>query len=171
MDRRLLLLGLLRRQEMYGYQVNEFIEQKMHFCVDLKKSTAYYILDKLAEEGYARVEREQEGNRPTRRVYHITPAGEAYFFELLRDNLKHYTRHYYPSDVGIAYMDQLPTQEVRAYLQEKRALMQAELEVLGGAPGHLGPLRHVLEHNCRMLQAELDWLDDLLAELDRHDQG
>jgi len=51
MDRQLLLLGLLRRQEMHGYQLNEFIEEKMHFCIDLKKPTAYYLLDKLAQEG------------------------------------------------------------------------------------------------------------------------
>jgi DNA-binding PadR family transcriptional regulator len=49
MDRQLLLLGLLRRQEMHGYQLNEFIEEKMHSCIDLKKPTAYYLLDKLAQ--------------------------------------------------------------------------------------------------------------------------
>ena len=69
MDRQLLLLGLLRREEMHGYQINEFIEEKMHFCIDLKKPTAYYILDKLAQQKYVAVEREQAGNRPPRRSY------------------------------------------------------------------------------------------------------
>ncbi len=166
MDRQLLLLGLLRRQEMHGYQINEFIEEKMHFCVDLKKSTAYYILDKLAQKGYVTVEREQEGNRPPRRVYHITTTGEAYFDRLLRQNLADYSQTYYPTDVGIAFLDQLPSQEVAGYLREKRKKMKAELEALQNATGHSGPLSYVLDHNQKLLNAELEWLNGLLKDLE-----
>jgi DNA-binding PadR family transcriptional regulator len=167
MDRQLLLLGLLRRQEMHGYQINEFIEEKMHFCINLKKSTAYYVLDKLAQEGYVEVEHAQEGNRPPRRVYHITQAGEAYFTELLRENLSDYTPTYYPADIGLAFINQLPPPEITSCLKLKRDKIQTELENLHQVPGHTGPLLHVLKRNRRLLQAELDWLDDLLAEMDR----
>jgi DNA-binding PadR family transcriptional regulator len=173
MDRQLLLLGLLRREEMHGYQLNEFIEEKMHYCIDLKRPTAYYVLDKLAQEGYVEMEREQEGNRPPRRVYHITKAGEAHFFDLLRQNLADYSRSYYPTDVGIAFMDQLPPERVADYLRQKQARIAAELEGLQHATGHSGPLRHVLEHNRRMLQTECDWLQGLLAEIEekREEKG
>jgi DNA-binding PadR family transcriptional regulator len=167
MDRQLLLLGLLRRQEMHGYQLNEFIEEKMHFCIDLKKPTAYYLLDKLAQEGLVKEEQTREGNRPLRRVYHITPAGEAYFFKLLRENLADHAPAYYPTDIGIAFLDQLPPQEVVTYLGRKREKVVAELEALQNATGHSGPLQHVLDHNQRLLQAELEWLDDLLQNTDR----
>jgi DNA-binding PadR family transcriptional regulator len=166
MDRQLLLLGLLRRQEMHGYQINEFIEEKMHFCIDLKKSTAYYILDKLAQEGYVAVEREQEGNRPPRRVYHITTTGEAYFGRLLRQNLADFAQVYYPTDVGIAFLDQLPRQEVVGYLREKREKVKLELEGLQNAPGHSGPLSYVLDHNQQLMNAELEWLNALLKDLE-----
>jgi DNA-binding PadR family transcriptional regulator len=167
MDRQLLLLGLLRRQQMHGYQLNEFIEEKMHFCIDLKKPTAYYLLDKLAQEGLVKEVQAQEGNRPPRRVYHITAAGEAYFLELLRENLADHAPTYYPTDIGIAFMDQLPPQEVAAYLGRKREKVVAELEGLQNATGHSGPLQHVLDHNQRLLEAELEWLDDLLQNTDR----
>lgn len=161
MDRQLLVLGLLRRQEMHGYRINEFIEEKMHFCIDLKKPTAYYILDKLAQEGLVRVERRQAGNRPPRRVYHITEIGEAFFLDLLRQNLADHIQTYYPTDVGIAFIDQLPPEEVTRYLRRKREKVKAELVTLRKAVGHSGPLQHVLDRNQRLLQAELDWLDDL----------
>jgi DNA-binding PadR family transcriptional regulator len=167
MDRQLLLLGLLRRQEMHGYQLNEFIEQKMHFCIDLKKPTAYYLLDKLAQKGLVREEQVQEGNRPPRRVYHITAQGEAHFFKLLRENLAEHTPTTYPTDVGIAFMDQLPPEEVATYLGQKREKVAAELERLQNATGHSGPLQHVLDHNRRLLREELEWLDDLLKNTDR----
>jgi DNA-binding PadR family transcriptional regulator len=167
MDRQLLLLGLLRRQEMHGYQLNEFIEEKMHFCIDLKKPTAYYLLDKLAQEGLVKEEQVQEGNRPPRRVYYITAQGEAYFFRLLRDNLAEHSPTYYPTDIGIAFMDQLPPEEVATYLGQKREKVMAELETLQHATGHSGPLQHVLDHNRRLLEAEVEWLDDLLEKTNR----
>ena len=167
MDRQLLLLGLLRRQDMHGYQLNEFIEDKMHFCIDLKKPTAYYILDKLAKEGYVEIEQTQEGNRPPRRVYHITKAGEDYFFRLLHENLVDHTPTYYPTDIGVAFMDQLPPDEVAGYLRSKRDKVTAELVALRKATGHSGPLQHVLDHNQRLLHAELDWLEKLLEDLNR----
>jgi DNA-binding PadR family transcriptional regulator len=167
MERQLLLLGLLRKQDMHGYQLNEFIEEQMHFCTDLKKSTAYYLLDKLAQQGYVAMEEEQEGNRPPRRVYHITKTGEEYFFQLLRENLAGFSRLYYPTDSGIAFMDQLPTPEVIDALKEKRTKVQAELEALRQTGGHSGPLQYVLGHNRKLLETEIDWLDSLIQDLKR----
>jgi DNA-binding PadR family transcriptional regulator len=155
MDRQLLLLGLLRREEMHGYQLNEFIEEKMQFCTDLKKSTAYYFLDKLAREGYVEMEEVQEGKRPPRQVYHITKKGESQFYE----------RSYYPTDIGIAFMDQLPPEQLDTHLRAKRDKVLAELEVLQNTTGHKGTLQYVLDRNRRLVQTELAWLDDLLKTL------
>ena len=47
MEKKLLLLGLLRSQEMHGYQLNEFIENSLPTCIEIKKPTAYYILNKM----------------------------------------------------------------------------------------------------------------------------
>ena len=35
MERELLLLGFLRRENMHGYKLNEFIERDMAACTDL----------------------------------------------------------------------------------------------------------------------------------------
>ncbi|MBL8155487.1 MAG: helix-turn-helix transcriptional regulator, partial [Anaerolineae bacterium] len=64
MDRELLLLGLLRREDMHGYQLHEFINQNMASCIDLKKPTAYYLLDRMAESGWISASAVQEGSRP-----------------------------------------------------------------------------------------------------------
>ena len=77
MDRKLLLLGLLRQQEMHGYQLYEFIERELSFCTDLKKPTAYYLLNKMAERGWIVEEQSQEGKRPPRKVFRLTAQGEA----------------------------------------------------------------------------------------------
>jgi DNA-binding PadR family transcriptional regulator len=61
MERKLLLLGILRQQEMHGYQLFDFIEQGLSTCTNLTKPTAYYLLKQMAEEGWIVVEHSQEG--------------------------------------------------------------------------------------------------------------
>ncbi len=63
MDRKLLLLGLLRMQDMHGYQINDFIDAFLAVCVDVKKPTAYYLLNKMHADGWIAVE-EQAGGQP-----------------------------------------------------------------------------------------------------------
>jgi DNA-binding PadR family transcriptional regulator len=169
MERQLLLLGLLRREDMHGYRLNEFIERDMAFCTDVKKPTAYYLLDKLAEQGYISEvadPNEADSNRPPRTTYRITPAGEAHFMELLRDNLSHFERHTFPGDIGIAFMDALPAEEAVGRLQERRQAMRVFLDEMEQVPAHQGPLNLVVNHHVRHMQAEIDWLDGVLDWLE-----
>jgi len=169
MERQLLLLGLLRREDMHGYRLNEFIERDMAFCTDVKKPTAYYLLDKLAEQGYIREvddPSEEDSSRPPRTTYSITPAGETHFMELLRDNLSHFERHTFPGDIGIAFMDALPTAEAIQRLEERRRAMRAFLAEMEQVPLHHGLLNLVVDHHVRHMQAEIDWLDGVLKWLD-----
>lgn len=170
MERQLLLLGLLRREDMHGYRLNEFIERDLAFCADVKKSTAYYLLDKLSERGYITEVDDptaDDSGRPPRTTYSITPAGEEYFQTLLRDNLRAFERHTFPGDMGIAFMDALPASEAADLLKERRRDMQVQLDSLQAAPVHQGPLNLVIDHHLTHLQAEIAWLDRALAWLDQ----
>ncbi len=120
MERELLLLGLLRQQDMHGYQLYEFIEQSLSACTDIKKSTAYYLLNKMAADGWITEEQVQEGNRPPRRVYSLTPTGEAEYQRLLRANLAEFYPIYFPGDIGLAFIDDLPDEEALALLKQRR---------------------------------------------------
>jgi DNA-binding PadR family transcriptional regulator len=169
-ERELLLLGILRAQRMHGYQLNDFLERRYDFVTDLKPSTAYYLLDRLAVDGYVQMHYEQVGNRPQRRVYEITPSGEAHFFELLRLNLSGRTPPVYADEVGLAFIDELSLTETLAALHEKRQLLQAEMERLSAfenamRTGGGGRAQRALDHHLTLVRAELTWLDTLLTEL------
>jgi DNA-binding PadR family transcriptional regulator len=164
MDRQLLLLGLLRNQEMHGYQINEFIDEQMAFCVDLKRSTAYYILDKFCRDGLVTEETEREGNRPERRVYRITPAGEERFQALLRETLADYTPPTYAIDIGVMFLRQLGEAEAAALLATRREAMLAHRASLLALRDVMPPNHVVLiEHHVLQLDAELTWLDRVFA--------
>ena len=165
MERELLLLGLLQKEEMHGYQLHEFIDSFMQTCVDLKKSTAYYLLEKMTKEGYVTRTEEREGNRPPRRVYHLTPAGETRFLELLRQNLATYLPAKFPGDTGLTFLDNLPTDESVTLLQQRREQLANALAVIKQAPVHTGSLQFMIAHQQLHLQSELDWLDSVIEQL------
>lgn len=166
MDKKLLLLGLLRTGSMHGYQLNDFIESTLATCVQIKRPTAYYVLNKMQADGWVEEMEEQEGNRPPRRIYSITPAGEAAFQELLRQNLASYELAQFTGDVGLAFLGEVPVEEGLDLLQQRRDLIQDYLTQTRAIPLHPGSLQLTIEHQLRHLTAELDWLAEVIARLE-----
>jgi DNA-binding PadR family transcriptional regulator len=119
MERKLLLLGLLRSQEMHGYQINELIDAHLGTSIELKKPTVYKLLGAMVNDGWINFHEEREGNYPTRRVYRITTEGEEVFQQLLRQSLADYKPISYLGNVGIMYLDTLPVEEAAALLQQR----------------------------------------------------
>jgi DNA-binding PadR family transcriptional regulator len=165
MEPKLLLLGLLRQHQMHGYQLYEFIERDLSVCTDLKKPTAYYLLGKMAEDGWVAEEQVQEGNRPPRRVYSLTDQGEAAYQRLLRENLSTHAPAIFGGDAGIAFLDSLDPPEALELLSRRRDAVALDLADMAQVPAHHGSLQLVIDHRCRHLQSELDWLDALINQL------
>jgi DNA-binding PadR family transcriptional regulator len=167
MDRQLLLLGLLRQGDRHGYELHQFIEDNLSFCTDLKKSTAYYLLDKMKSEGWIAEEIEQVGNRPPRHVYRMLTAGEAAFQQLLRQSLSEYVPATFGGDVAVAFLDALEPAEALACLAARRRALSSRLRQTADAPVHKGSLQWVVDHQEKHLRRELEWLDELIKRLEQ----
>ncbi|MEZ4860406.1 MAG: PadR family transcriptional regulator [Caldilineaceae bacterium] len=165
MDRELLLLGLLRQEEMHGYRLIEFVERALTTCTDLKKATAYFLLDKMVKRGWITQVQEQEGNRPPRRIYRITAEGEAKFQQLLRANLTSHHRPPFTGDIGLAFMDTLKPAEAVALLHKRRLALADDLEAARLVPHHAGSMQLLIDHQRAYLESELRWLDEVIAQL------
>lgn len=70
----MLLLSLLSRQEMYGYQMITALRERSNHVFDLKAGTLYPLLHGLEAQGYV-TSRDGEAGGRVRRDYAITPAG------------------------------------------------------------------------------------------------
>jgi DNA-binding PadR family transcriptional regulator len=164
MSRELLLLGLLRRWGTYGYQLHDFLETRLAFLADLKKPTAYALLDRLRRGGYVSVTSERAGKRPERRVYAITPEGDAHFFQLLRQNLGEFSPPRFPDAIGLYFLDTLPVSETRSLLEQRLAAIENRLrEFRPKLAGHQGlAVQPVLEHYVAHLEADRSFLAELL---------
>ncbi len=165
MDRELLLLGLLRQAEMHGYQLAEFIQRDLTSCTTLKKSTAYYLLERMERDGWIKRSTGREGNRPERHVYSLTPEGEAAFDRLLRENLATYQPPAFENDIGLAFIDALPRAEARRLLNKRREALAARLAEAQVIPTHTGSYQLVIQHLIHHLTGEMAWLDAVLAHL------
>jgi DNA-binding PadR family transcriptional regulator len=175
MSTRLVILGLLRNRPLYGYEIKQIIEEHMGDWTSIAFGSIYFALGKLAEEGFIeKVATQQEGKRPSRSVYQITDDGQAEFMRLLREVWSGIERQYYTLDVGLFFLEALPTDEVKGYLRARVAHLEAILEYL--AAHQEEQLAHeqvphlavaIFDHSRVHFQAELDWTQDLLEKLER----
>jgi DNA-binding PadR family transcriptional regulator len=162
-ERELLLLGLLRKREMHGYQLVDFLDTHLGMFFDLKKATAYHLLGKMEERGWVASHEEQEGKRPPRRVYAITPEGEAVFQDLLRASLPVHRPAAFPGNVPILFMDALPSHELEDLLDERREAIRERMMAL---ETHLDHVNHPLfDHKLLILKAEREWIVGLLKKV------
>ena len=124
---------------MHGYQLSEFMENHLALFFDIKKATAYNLLGKMEDKGWVSSREEQEGKRPPRRVFAITPEGETLFQELLREALPEYRRAAFPGNVPILFMDALPPEELEDLLEQRRDSHPGTNRGSGNSSGPCGP--------------------------------
>ncbi|HEU5433846.1 MAG TPA: helix-turn-helix transcriptional regulator, partial [Thermomicrobiales bacterium] len=167
-ENELLVLGLLRLQDQHGYRINEFVDSNLGRLTTMKRPTAYATLDRLHRQGCVAVRAEQIGNRTPRKVYAITPAGEARFQALLRANLAAPPLTS-TTEIGLLFLDGLPPDDVAACLAARLDHLDALIATHEQAPEQASPLGVdlagvdlALDHFVAMLRAERTWLADAL---------
>ena len=175
MSTRLVILGLLRERPLYGYEIKQIITEHMGDWTSIAFGSIYFALRKLAEEGFVeKVATEKAGSRPSRSIYQITEAGRAEFLRLLRAVWGKVERHYFAFDVGLFFMEALPVGEVKGYLRERAARLEAVVEHLvahraeqlasEGVPRFASA---IFDHSLAHFQAELTWTREVLDKVER----
>lgn len=167
-NRALILLGILMAQRQHGYQINEFIERNLSNITDMKKATAYGMLDKLNQGGYVDIEIEQDGNRPPRKVYSVNDKGRDYFLELLKQNLENSELVKDPADIGLMFIDYLPPKHVIASLKKRQLKIKRLQESLKAVPhhNHVTGVGLALDRSQALLKADSEWLSTLIQKLE-----
>jgi DNA-binding PadR family transcriptional regulator len=174
MSTRLVILGLLQDQPLYGYEIKQLIEEHMNDWTSIAFGSIYFALDKLSEEGLIeKVATEQPGNRPSRSVYQITENGRQEFFLLLRGTWSEIERSYFSLDIGLFFMSALPMEEIKGYLKKRIDKLAEMLKYLEGHENeqmqdeHVPPVaRAIFSHSLAHLKAELSWTQDVIRKVE-----
>lgn len=168
----LLLLGLLRRGPLTGYDLHRIVRAHGELYSHLKKANLYYLLDRLAKEGALTVQAEPHarGPRGERLLYTITDQGRAQFDRLLCTVVREYDPVHVGIDVAIVFLAQLLPAEARALLADRReavAQRRAQLVLELGETSRSGPFNALAaDHLLSLVDAELKWVERALNSLD-----
>lgn len=79
----LVLLSLLRREDMYGYQLVQETKALSGGRIQTQEGSLYPVLYKLQEKGFISDRKVLVGKRMTRVYYHLEPSGLAYLQTLM----------------------------------------------------------------------------------------
>ena len=81
----LVILALLKREDMYGYQLVQETSRSSGGSITTQEGSLYPVLYRLLDQGLISDRKVQVGKRMTRVYYHLEPAGEARLTELIRE--------------------------------------------------------------------------------------
>ncbi len=81
----LVILALLKREDMYGYQLVQETEKSSGGKLTTQEGSLYPVLYRLLDQGYISDRRVLVGKRMTRIYYHLEPAGENHLNELIQE--------------------------------------------------------------------------------------
>ena len=81
----MLFLKILEKEDCYGYQLTQSIQDITNGQIKIAEGTMYPILYKLQDKGYISDRQVKVGKRQTRVYYHLEPAGKEYLSQLTHD--------------------------------------------------------------------------------------
>lgn len=167
MHKTLMLLGLLLKGPQTGYELHRVIRGHEDLYAGLKKGNVYYLLDRLARDGYldVQVEAGARGPRGERMIYSLTDRGRERFNELLRQVLSSYEP--VPSSIGsaIVRLPYLPEGEAARLLAERRArIVEHRSQVAAFYTPEVRPtlVGLAIDHLLALIDADLAWTDRAL---------
>jgi DNA-binding PadR family transcriptional regulator len=174
MSVRLVILGLLHRRNLYGYELKQIIEAQMGDWTSIAFGSIYFALRKLADEGLIeQVSVERSGNRPSRSVYSITKSGRVEFLRMLRELWMTPKRQYHQLDIALYFHHALPPEELLACVAQQIAITK---QILAHIEQHRDETladksiprmaRAIFDHSTAHYEAELRWLEAVRGKLE-----
>lgn len=159
---------------MHVYRMQQLIKERAKDTVVnvAQRNSLYQTIARLLRDEQVVVhETTREENRPERVVYALSDAGRETLDRWLAEMLAVPAREFPEFPAAIAFLVLLPARRVRELLQQRRAEQHRILEstrrgmqeaIEGGLP-RLFVLEE--EYKCAMLDAEIAWLDQVIADL------
>lgn len=117
-DKTLLLLGLLKHEDMHGYKLNKMLKET-NKTIQIGKANAYKILAMLEEKGFVTQRVRSQPNRPSKIIYSISKLGVNEFNRLLRERLAETQPFDYPDGVSLDFIGFIDPQEAKPLLEKR----------------------------------------------------
>lgn len=162
------LLGFLAEAPMHGYEIYQRLSEAAGLGIvwHIKQSHLYTILSRLEDRGYIAHVLEPQEARPPRKVYSLTPEGDAALHTWLSSPVDHGRDFRLEFLAKLFFAQHGEGETVRALLAAQRAACQAwcaELEPLVAQRGRDTYEGLVYRFRLGQIQAMAAWLDECAA--------
>jgi DNA-binding PadR family transcriptional regulator len=171
------ILGFLNYRPLSGYDLKKAFDTSVRHFWAADQSQIYRTLARLADQGWAQVEIIEQDDRPDRKVYHITQAGQQELLRWLATPLPHQARRN-ASLVQVFLAGQLTDQEILALLEPEAEHLRNDLEHYRQVPqasqAYIEALHSprgaffwmlTLEYGSKVTQAQLDWVESVIQRI------
>ena len=166
MSVRLFVLGVVFEHDCHGYEIREIARLwGLERWASIGAGSIYHALSRLETEGLIEQRGvEQQGARPPRAVYRVTPAGREAFTELLRECCRTAPVEGRSIDLALAFIANLPSSERLVLLQERQSMLEEQCRDLADrvergsfAASHIPWVNASVRHSLQRLRAEVSW--------------
>lgn len=171
------ILGFLNYGPLSGYDLKKVFDNSVQHFWPADQSQIYRTLSRLTERGLAGMEVIEQTERPDRKVYHITQAGQA---ELLRwlgePTPEHASRS--AALIQVFFSGQLPDEVIlhkfEGYAQAMRSVLAnydtLSQELVGSLPSTCTPREHffwllTLDLGLRTMRENIAWAENVIEQL------
>ena len=163
------ILGLLTQEPMSGYDIKRFLERLGWLVGSPSYGAIYPALHALLQDGLVTVQVQSENNKPPRKIYTITRAGERALHEWIAQPFdpNASTRAF---TMRLILANHLSADGLIAHLQQRYKQVADRRAALAQMNDGLGQemdigQRLTRDYGMRMAHAELLWLENVLQQL------
>ena len=161
---RLLALWLLSEQPQHGYSIRQGLSG-LEMWFPIEDASIYSMLRSLQSNGLIKkLGTEKEGKRPNRTRYAITAAGRKEYQQQLRQALETLEPPDGLISLALAANTDLPETSFKEGLKARALVLEVKLIVIA-QQARASPSRWMVERELVMTRAELDWCNNLIAEI------
>ena len=166
----LILLGLLKEGPKHGYDIKTRIKEILALFAGIELKSIYYPLRVLEKKGIVEKRTTKSGKRPQRYVYKLTKKGELRFENLLNKSFLDFKRPQFSLDLSLYFLKFIDPNSAQRRLRGRifilNRIVKGLKQMLKNQKNQLSSsLVLIIEHNLKMLQAEADFLEDLIKTL------
>jgi PadR family transcriptional regulator, regulatory protein AphA len=171
------ILGFLNYHPYTGYDLKKIFDTSIRHFWPADQSQIYRTLSRLTEQGFARMEKVPQEDRPDRKVYHITDAGRSELLKWLAGPPPMDEPRSAPL-IQVFFAGQLSDEVILTKFEGFAAIMRAILDQYNHVPDYLGPYQQeitsprehffwllTLDNGLRSMRANLEWAESVIEKI------
>jgi DNA-binding PadR family transcriptional regulator len=173
------ILGFLQYQPLSGYDLKKIFDRSVRHFWSADQSQIYRTLAHLTQQGWVEVEVIEQSDRPDRKLYHITPAGQAALRSWLEGPFPVQESRSAPL-IQVFFMAGLSDERILEKFREAEALFRAMLTRYEQVPNQIDDMiqmagsqretyfwMQTLELGNKVMRVQLEWAQAIIETMEK----